>query len=38
MKTKTNKGDVTRWNILTSLDQYMCTGLRLWNSQDHVAV
>ena len=28
-----NKSNVTRQNTIGCLDQYMCRGLRLWNSQ-----
>ena len=32
------KRDVKCWNTLSCLDQYMCRGLRLWNSWDREAV
>ena len=35
---ESNKSDVKRRNNLGCLNQYMCTELRLWNSQDHEAV
>ena len=37
-KRTTKKSDIKRPNTLNWLDQYMCTGLRLWNSRDHEAV
>ena len=32
-----NKSGAKRQNTLSCLDQYICRGLRLWNSRDHKA-
>ena len=33
-----HNSDVKSLNTLGYLDQYMCRGLRLWNSRDHELV
>ena len=37
-KNNNYKSDVKHRNTLGYLDQYTCTGLRLWNSRDREAV
>ena len=33
-----DKSDIKCKNTLGCLDQYVCSGLRLWNSRDHETV